>query len=165
MARSISVERLQKTLYFLFVAIAAFAMDQATKQAIVENFRLHESIKIIPGFLHLTYIRNTGAAFGILSGPEHWRLYFFLVAGTLAMVFLFRFFYSNYREPLIVIGTGLVCGGAAGNISDRIRLGYVVDFLDFSVKGHHWPAFNISDSAITVGVFLILIHFLSDRTG
>jgi len=156
----IEAKKLQNTLYFLLIAIAVLAIDQVTKEAVIKHFALHQSKEIIPGFFHITYVRNTGAAFGILSGKESWRLYFFLVIGTVALVSLFQFFYSNYKDPLVVIGTAMVCGGAAGNIIDRIRYGYVVDFLDFFWGPYHWPAFNVADSAITVGVLLLLLHFL-----
>ncbi len=160
MIAGIEAKKLQNTLYFLLIAIAVLAIDQVTKEAVIKHFALHQSKEIIPGFFHITYVRNTGAAFGILSGKESWRLYFFLVIGTVALVSLFQFFYSNYKDPLVVIGTAMVCGGAAGNIIDRIRYGYVVDFLDFFWGPYHWPAFNVADSAITVGVLLLLLHFL-----
>jgi len=159
----LSAEKLQKTLYFLMIALAVFGADQATKQAIVKNFHLHQSLEIIPGLFHITYVRNTGAAFGILAGAESWRIYFFLGTGLIALIFLFHFFYSNYKSPLVVMGTALVCGGAAGNIVDRLTRGYVVDFLDFFIGKYHWPAFNIADSAITVGIFLLILHFLKNR--
>ncbi len=160
---SLSPDKLQKTLYFIMIVIAVFGIDQATKAAIIKNFHLHQSVPVIPGFFHLTYVRNTGAAFGILAGSEPWRLYFFLAVGIVALLSLFHFFYSNHRAPLILVGTALVCGGAAGNIADRLRLGYVVDFLDFFVGAYHWPAFNIADSAITIGIALIAIHLLKHR--
>jgi len=156
----IETQKLQNTIYFLFIAIGVLAIDQLTKEAIIEHFALHQSIEIIPGIFHITYIRNTGAAFGILSGGETWRIYFFLVVGAVALISLFRFFYSNYKDPVVVTGTAMVCGGAAGNILDRIRYGYVIDFLDFFWGHYHWPAFNAADTAITIGVFLLLLHFI-----
>lgn len=164
MPGNLTVRKLQSTIYFTLVALSVFGLDQFTKQAVTEHLHLHQSIDVIPGFFSLTYVRNTGAAFGILSGSEKWRIYFFLTVGLLALILIFRFFYSNHDKPLVVIGTGLICGGAAGNLADRIRLGYVVDFFDFFIKGLHWPAFNVADSAITVGVFLTILNFLLDRT-
>ncbi len=164
MPKNIKVQKLQSTLCFILVALSVFALDQFTKQMVIAHLNLHQSIEVIPGFFSLTYVRNTGAAFGILSGSERWRIHFFLAVGLLALILLFRFFYSNHHKPLVLIGTGLICGGAAGNLADRIRLGYVVDFFDFFIKKYHWPAFNVADSAITVGVFLIMLHFLLDRT-
>ncbi len=162
-APTISAEKAQKTLYFLMMAIVVFALDQLTKQAVIKNFMLHQSVEVIPGFFNLTYVRNTGAAFGILAGTGSWRIYFFLFMGAVALLSLVIFFYSNYKDPLVVMGTALICGGAAGNITDRIRLGYVVDFLDFFIKDYHWPAFNVADSAITVGVLILVIHFLKQE--
>ena len=164
MPGNLTVPKLQRTLCFVLVALSVFALDQFTKQAVIAHLDLHQSIEVIPGFFSLTYVRNTGAAFGILSGSEKWRVYFFLTVGLLALILLFSFFYSNHDKKLVLMGTGLVCGGAAGNLADRIRLGYVVDFFDFFIKNYHWPAFNIADSAITVGVFMIMLHFLFDRT-
>ncbi len=157
---TITAEKAQKTLYFLMIAIVVFVLDQLTKQVVIKNFMLHQSIEVIPGLFNITYVRNTGAAFGILAGTGSWRIYFFLIIGSIALLSLVIFFYSNYKDPLVVMGTALICGGTAGNITDRIRLGYVVDFLDFFIKDYHWPAFNVADSAITIGVFVLLIHFL-----
>lgn len=142
------------------------AVDQLTKWLIQVNFLPHESWEVIPGLFNLTYITNTGAAFGILAG-EHstLRLLFFVgvaVVALLAIVLGWRQLCGEQR--LIPHALGLIAGGAAGNLIDRLRFGAVVDFLDCYVQGHHWPAFNVADSAICVGVVLFLLgNFFASR--
>ncbi|GAB6138504.1 signal peptidase II [Halanaerobaculum tunisiense] len=132
-------------IFFTFLTI--LILDQLTKYLVVKNFFLYQSIPIIKEFFHLTYVQNKGAAFGILQG----RLIFFIVVTCLLVAMLIYF----YQElPLDNLGNqialGLALAGALGNLIDRIRLGYVIDFLDFRV----WPVFNIADSAIVVAVFI-----------
>lgn len=141
------------------------ASDQLTKMWVVDNFALYESKVIVPGFFNLTFITNRGAAFGFLSGDYGpWRHLFFIVVAIVALVFLVIAF-KQFKGESRIFGFSicLIAGGAIGNLIDRVRLGEVIDFLDFYVKGYHWPAFNIADSAITVGVtFFIIGHlFLS----
>ena len=146
----------------LFVVI----LDQLTKIWTLNNFALYESWEIIPGFFNLTYLMNKGAAFGFLSSVDHaWRHYFFLILASVALVLLvFGWFRMRKDHPFYGPALALIAGGAIGNLIDRIRLGAVVDFLDFYVAGHHWPAFNVADSAITVGVALFLFaNFLEER--
>ncbi len=148
-------------LFYSCIVVAAI-LDQVTKHFILENFVLHESLEVIPGFFNLIFIRNTGAAFGILAGqPALWRQIFFISVVLIAMVAIFIMYRKFGRESrLYRIGLGLIAGGAVGNLIDRIRFGSVVDFLDFFVGSYHWPAFNIADSAITIGVGVLLIHSL-----
>ncbi|NKB80287.1 MAG: signal peptidase II [Nitrospirales bacterium] len=143
------------------VAFFIVALDQATKIYIMQTMRLHESISIIPGVFNLTYIRNPGAAFGIFaSSSGAFRMVFFLLTSLFALALLGTIFYrlhpKDWWGQLTVIS---ILGGAIGNLLDRLRYGEVVDFLDFSVKGYHWPAFNVADSAISVGVISLLILF------
>ncbi len=151
----------------LFVLFAVVILDQVSKVLIVKSFALYESMEILPGFFSLTYLTNKGAAFGFLANIDAaWRHYFFLVLAVVALVVLFAAYRKLCREhrfygPVLA----LIAGGAIGNVIDRIRLGAVVDFLDFYVASHHWPAFNVADSAITVGVTLfIVINFFQDRS-
>ncbi len=133
----------------------------------VHHFTLYESREIIPGFFHLTYLTNTGAAFGILAGHPSWirQVFFIGVAGIALMAIFFIHRRIKGLSRWYSVSLALIAGGAVGNLLDRIRLGSVVDFLDFSVYGHHWPAFNVADSAITVGVAIILLVniFLSGK--
>ncbi len=143
----------------LVLILAVVVSDQATKWWILQNFSLYESHAVLPGFFNLTYVTNTGAAFGMLAGEKNlWRQMFFVtvsVVALLAMFFAFRHFRSAGR--LYGYAIGLIAGGAVGNLIDRLRFGSVVDFLDFHLKSYHWPAFNVADSAITVGVRLFLL--------
>jgi signal peptidase II len=142
----------------LFIIIT----DQLTKWWIVDNFTLYETQDVISGFFNLTYITNTGAAFGFLSGDyAAWRQIFFVTVSVVALSFMV-YIYKQLKEQgrIFVIAICMIAGGAVGNLIDRLRFGSVIDFLDFHLKGHHWPAFNVADSAITVGVGLFLIgHF------
>ena len=141
----------------LLVALAVVLLDQATKEWVRGAFSLHESIPVIPGFFHLTYIRNTGAAWGMFSGQN---LTLSLLA--FAMLLVLVFFRRKIMPPgrLHRIALGLLCGGIVGNLFDRLRLDYVVDFLDFFVREWHWPAFNIADSAICIGVAIYMLGTL-----
>lgn len=152
-----------RSLFLLFFVVL---VDQLTKQWTLNNFALYESWEIIPGFFNLTYLMNKGAAFGFLSGVDHvWRHYFFLILASVALVLLaVAWFRMRKDHPFYGPALALIAGGAIGNLIDRVRLGAVVDFLDFYVAGHHWPAFNVADSSITVGVaFFLLANFLEER--
>ncbi len=149
--------------FFLVVVL-----DQLTKAWVVHHFILYESLGIIPGFFNLTYLTNTGAAFGILAGHPGWlRQVFFIGVAVIALTAIF-FIHKRIKEQShwYTVGLALIGGGAVGNLLDRVRLGSVVDFLDFYIAGHHWPAFNVADSAITIGVSLILLmNFLLASKG
>lgn len=134
--------------------------DQVTKLWVVGNFALYESLPILPGFFNLTYLTNTGAAFGFLAGqPSLWRHVFFITVGLVALcvitVMYWRLRHDSYYYELSL---GFIAGGALGNLIDRVRLGSVVDFLDVYVGSYHWPAFNVADSAITVGVTIFIVY-------
>lgn len=140
-------------------AALVLVLDQLSKLWVAGSFLLHESRPVIPGLFNLTFITNTGAAFGILAGAQGlWRQFFFGGVALVALVVLYLA-YREYRAhgQIYMAAIGLVAGGAVGNLIDRLRLGHVIDFLDFYVRHHHWPAFNIADSAITVGVGLFLL--------
>jgi signal peptidase II len=140
-------------------------LDQVVKLYIQQTMRLHETIVVIPGFFHLTYIRNPGAAFGILADQGNgFRFVFFMVTSVVAVVLLFVLLYKAPEDQwLAPIAISLVLGGAFGNLLDRIRFGEVIDFLDFFVNGSHWPAFNVADSAITIGITILMIHFFMEH--
>lgn len=153
-------------LSFFTIILAVICFDQATKFWIMQNFVLHESRVVLPDLFNLTYLTNNGAAFSILAGqPALWRQIFFIGAACAALVFIGiaqRSF--GRRSHMYSVSLALIAGGAIGNLIDRIRLGFVVDFLDLYIGRYHWPAFNIADSAITVGVTLFIIHnLLFDR--
>ena len=141
----------------LLVALFVVLFDQGTKEWVRGAFALHESVEVLPGFFHFTYIRNTGAAWGMFSGQN-------LTLSLLAFVMLIALviFRRRILPPgrLHRVALGLLCGGIAGNLFDRLRLDYVTDFLDFHVRTWHWPAFNIADAAICTGVGIYLLGTL-----
>ena len=140
-----------------WIGAMVFALDQATKWWIVSRLDLHSSLSIIPGFFNLTYVRNAGAAWGILKGYPGALTW--LAGITLTVLLFFGAFFSGHSR-WTRCGWALLIGGISGNLADRIRLGNVVDFLDFYVRAHHWPAFNVADSAICIGVCCYLIDSL-----
>ncbi|HDH98304.1 MAG TPA: signal peptidase II [Deltaproteobacteria bacterium] len=148
---------------FLFVAFLIVLADQATKAMVVSNLHLHEVRPVLQGFFNITYITNTGAAFGFMAGSDKWRHIFFQIISVVALgglIYLYRS--SRSRSYQLFWGTSLVFGGALGNLIDRIRHRSVIDFLDFYAGSYHWPAFNIADSAITVGGVLLAWHFFRE---
>lgn len=136
-------------------------LDQATKLHVMQSMRLHESIPIIPGFFSLTYIRNPGAAFGLLaSSGATFRMIFFGFASLFALGLLSTIFYRLREDDRIgQVSIVAILGGAIGNLLDRLRYGEVIDFLDFYIGAYHWPAFNVADTAISVGVVFLVLHF------
>ncbi len=151
-----------KNKYAWFSAIAAAVMflDQLTKYVVVQRFKLHESVRVIPGFFDLTYVRNPGAAFGFLAGaPGVWRSIFFITVSIVALAVIIALVRQT-RDRLPLVAFSLIAGGAVGNLIDRVRFGEVVDFIDWYYRTYHWPTFNIADSAITLGVGLLAIEML-----
>ena len=152
---------------FFGIIILVIVLDQLTKYWVVQSFSLYESLSVIPGFFNLTYLTNTGAAFGILAGqPTVWRQTFFIGVTVIALVAIVIMQRHLKKESIwYEISLAGIAGGAIGNLIDRVRLGSVVDFLDVYIGSHHWPAFNVADSAITVGVtvFLVMNIFFSKQ--
>ena len=143
----------------LLVALCVILLDQAAKEWVRGAFALHESVPLIPGFFSLTYIRNTGAAWGMFSG-QNLALSLLAFAMLVALVLFRRKILPPGKPHRVALG--LLCGGIVGNLFDRLRLDYVVDFLDFFVRGWHWPAFNIADMAIVGGaIALVAQSFMS----
>ena len=143
-------------LKWLWLSLLAVVLDQGSKFVIDSSMRLYQTIPVLPYF-NLTYVHNTGAAFSFLSDAGGWQRWFFaglaiLISGVIA-VWLARL---KQHETLLAIALSLVLGGAIGNLIDRLAYGYVIDFLDVYYGTWHWPAFNIADSAITLGVMLML---------
>ncbi|MBW6485118.1 MAG: signal peptidase II [Syntrophobacterales bacterium] len=152
---------------FLTIALLVVLLDQATKAWIVSAMRLHDSYAVINGFFNITSVRNPGAAFGFLAGaPPFFRTVFF-IAITIGAILLILYYLrvSLIDDYPLIISLALIFAGAAGNLIDRVRFGEVVDFLDFYLGNYHWPAFNVADSAITVGAFAMIIAMLRRRKG
>ena len=138
----------------LVIAILIVVADQATKEWIRSAYLLGESQTIIPGFFSFTYVRNTGAAWGMFGGQNTWLAVLSIVM-LIAMVIFRRSFLSD--TPVHRTALGLMIGGIVGNFFDRVRLEWVTDFMDFYVGDHHWPSFNIADAAICTGVGLYVL--------
>ncbi len=141
----------------LLVALCVILLDQASKEWVRGAFALHESEPVLADFFNLTYIRNTGAAWGMFSGQN-----IALSALALAMLVILVVFRRRILPPGRVhrVALGLLCGGIVGNLFDRLRLDYVVDFLDFHFRAWHFPAFNVADSAICIGVGIYILGTL-----
>ena len=133
------------------VLLTIFLLDQLSKFLILKTLSFGDSVPVIPRIFHLTLVRNTGIAFGLLQGWSHLLVWMNLglLSAFLLLIVLRRFF----KKPLLQIGVGMIAGGGLGNLLDRFRFGYIVDFLDFRI----WPVFNLADSAICIGTFLLLL--------
>jgi signal peptidase II len=150
-------------LIWLILSVVVIALDQLSKHWVDQAMALYQSLPVLPGF-QLTHVRNTGAAFSFLSQAGGWQRGFFIALASAASiaicVWLYRLERSRHLEAM---GWALVLGGAVGNLIDRARYGYVIDFLDVYYQDWHWPAFNIADSAITAGVVILLLDSLRPR--
>jgi signal peptidase II len=139
------------------IAVIVLVMDQATKLYIDRSMELHGSVTVIEHFFNITYLRNRGAAFSFLANFSY-RLQFFILVSLVAIgVIVSVFARLRPEQRLTAFSLSLIFSGALGNLIDRVRLGEVIDFLDVHWHSHHWPAFNVADSAICVGVFLLAI--------
>ena len=144
------------------VAGAVLILDQVTKALILAHLSLGGSIAVIPGFFDLTHVHNPGGAFGFLAGmsAEVRSLLFVAVSLVAAGLILYFYWQTPLGQRFLSFGLALIFGGAVGNLVDRIRFGIVVDFLDVYAGTLHWPAFNVADSAITIGVGIFAYHIL-----
>jgi signal peptidase II len=150
------------TLLFLVPALAVVALDQISKIVLAYNIPKYASIPVIKGFFNLVHVRNRGMAFGLMNRPGHGFKFYFLIAATLGAIVLLLFWFRKMKDEdhNMTIGISLILGGAVGNLIDRIRLGEVIDFLDFHIGSYHWPAFNVADAAITIGIFWLAVNTL-----
>ncbi|MFC1892173.1 signal peptidase II [Thermodesulfobacteriota bacterium] len=143
-------------------ALLIVIIDQITKAVIAGAIRFHESIEVIDGLFNLVHVRNRGMAFGLMNRPDVNLGFYILVAATIIAVILLAYWLSTLKsgENSLRFGLSLILGGAIGNLIDRIRLGEVIDFLDFYINTYHWPSFNVADSAITVGTVFVALNLL-----
>ena len=142
-------------------------LDQVSKAAVSLTLKMYEIRPVIHGLLNLTRVHNAGAAFGLLAGqPSILRTFFFLGVSLMAMgVVLWMVFRLPPDQKVELVALSIIFGGALGNVIDRARLGEVIDFIDVYYRSYHWPAFNVADSAITIGVLLLLYRmvFVKER--
>lgn len=148
-----------KRIHYLIITFSVILLDALSKWVVSTHIDTHEAIPIIPELFQLVHVRNTGAAFGIGANAESQIIPLLLNIGAIAVfgvvvVYALR---SAVTDRMLQSGLHLILGGAIGNLIDRFRLGYVVDFLDVYVGNHHWPAFNVADSAICIGIGLLFL--------
>ena len=160
--------KLRKTygrLPYVVLVLAAVFLDRWTKLIVQKRFDVNESISVIDGFFNITYVRNTGVAFGIfssISSPAKSVLLsvFTACAAIVVVTYSVR---SPVRNRLLQIALSLILGGALGNLYDRLAYGYVVDFLEFYAGNYHWPSFNVADAAISTGVALLALEIIRNE--
>ena len=146
----------------VWLPMVIVAVDQATKAMVKQALPLHDSVTIIPGFMDFTHVLNSGAAFGILNGVDFpFKTVVIAVIAMAALVGVGLYAASISHHQLIArVGLALILGGAAGNLIDRVLFGSVVDFVDVYWRNHHFWAFNVADSAISVGVAIMILDML-----
>lgn len=128
-------------------------MDILTKQLVLNLMFEHQSISLIKNFFSLTFVKNTGVAFSLLEG----KMPFIIIMTAITILFIIKYIKNTYPSKIETICYGIIIGGALGNLLDRIIYGYVIDFLDFQILGYSFPIFNLADTMIVIGVFLLLI--------
>jgi signal peptidase II len=148
-----------KRAHYLALSVAVIVLDALTKWLVASRIELHDAITVIPNVFELVHVRNTGAAFGIGANTDSRLIPLLLNGGAIAVfgvvvVYALR---TAVSDRVLQTGLHLILGGAIGNLVDRFRFGYVIDFLDFYVRDHHWPAFNVADSAICIGIALLFL--------
>jgi signal peptidase II len=148
---------------WLWLSAAVIALDQATKFLVVRFFELYERVEVLP-VLDFTLMHNTGAAFSMLAGASGWQRPFFIALGIGVSLLLAIWMWRTPRgDKLLPVALSLILGGALGNVIDRVRLGYVIDFIHAHWGASYFPAFNIADSAITIGAGLLIIDSFRER--
>ena len=140
----------------LSVSSLVLIVDRLTKYLLFRNLSPGESVRVVPGLFHITLVLNSGAAFGLFKG----RSVFFTVSTVLVIAFIcFYIWRGGCKDLLMLTALGLILGGAAGNLIDRVLFGYVIDFLDFRI----WPVFNVADASITIGAFILTVRLIFDK--
>ncbi|MFZ5521125.1 MAG: signal peptidase II [Pseudomonadota bacterium] len=144
---------------WLAIALAVILVDQLTKVLVLHSFQ-YGDVRPVTSFFNLVRVHNTGAAFSFLAGASGWQRWFFIGLGLVAAGVIVWMLRTQGHQRLFAWALTLILGGALGNVIDRALHGYVVDFLDFHLGGRHFPAFNIADSAITLGAILLILDEL-----
>jgi signal peptidase II len=155
---------MRRKLPYLFISVAVLALDQWTKWLVEVHLPRGVVQEVIPGFLNLVHVRNTGIAFGLFSSggaQSAWPLILLACGALVAVGLYFRF--TPATDRVLLVALTLVAGGAVGNLLDRVAAGSVTDFIDVFVGHHHWPSFNVADSAISVGICLMILDTVLRR--
>jgi len=148
-------------LRYLFISLAVIVLDQWTKWLIEVHLPQHAAHPIVPGFLNLTHVRNTGVAFGLFASDGAQTSWILTLLGLAALAAVAVYFwFTPGRDRFLLTALALVVGGAIGNLIDRVSSGAVTDFIDVYVATNHWPSFNVADSAISIGIVLMAIDSL-----
>lgn len=148
------------------ILVAILALDIGTKYLAHIFLRKVHSISVIPNFFHLTYVENRGAAFGFLANTSaRFRMPFFILVSLLAIIFIVILYQKTEGGGWVHLALIFIMAGALGNLIDRLRLGWVIDFLDFHWYQYHWPAFNVADTVICIGVGILIINMLFSKHG
>ena len=156
------LEMKRKYWLLLIICFCVLTADQWTKYRVQQQLPLYHGIEVIRGFFDLTHVRNTGGAFGIFGGQRGGFGSFLFVAVSLIAIGVILYLFSKVKEneKTLALSFSLVLSGAIGNLVDRLRYGEVIDFFDFHLRSYHWPAFNIADAAICVGIGLMALELL-----
>jgi signal peptidase II len=156
-----------KYVLLFFVSGVLIVMDQYTKLMVSLHIPLNYSVKVVEGFFNFTHIRNSGVAFGLFASQQsEYKALMFIAISTIAIIAILVIFHQTPKEKKMVqTGLILIFSGAIGNLIDRILHGEVIDFVDFFINRHHFPAFNIADSCITVGVIMMVIDLFFGEVG
>lgn len=144
-------------MFFIIGILVVVLIDQLTKVWIEKTMVLYESIPVLKGIFHLTYIHNPNSAFGLLKFPN--TVFIVIILVTIVLIIFFLRNKINQKDKLVFFSMIFFLGGSLGNMIDRLRVGSVIDFIDFRI----WPIFNIADSAINIGLFLLILHFLLNK--
>jgi signal peptidase II len=159
--------RFKEKKYFRMLVVAGIVVviDQLSKVIIFEMLPLYGTVSVIPGFFNITHIHNPGGAFGFLAGHSAvWRYFVFLFISSLAIGLIIYYYHKTPKTHILLsCGFALILGGAVGNMIDRVRMGIVIDFLDFYIGNLHWPAFNVADSAISIGITIFIYHLVFNK--
>lgn len=154
-----------KAKYLILLALTPLVLiaDQLTKLYIDRSMKLYQSVPVIDGLFNITYLRNKGAAFSFLANAS-WRIPFFILASIIAIIAIMVALSKLHdNQRFAATSLTLILSGAIGNLIDRMRMGEVIDFLDVYWRTHHWPAFNVADSAICIGVALLALDMFKEE--
>jgi len=149
----------------IWLTLVVVFMDQVSKTIVLHTLRINESVVVLDNFFNLVHVRNRGMAFGIMNQPGLDFAPYLLMGTSVAVIVMILIWQVTLKQKtwLLKVSVSLILAGAAGNLIDRIRFREVVDFLDFYIGSWHWPAFNIADSAITIGAFLLAVNLVFER--